>query len=381
MLTVPAVSLQEKRPLDTERELKAKDRVLAIWKTVDGVDDWRECEIISKKTGPNGTAYYVHWSDFNRRNDSWVPADKVNHHTTKELLRENKARTDARKDDWQHENHDDHEGLDDAQLKEHEEVTKIKNVNKIQMGKFIVETWYFSPLPREIWREDSDVIDLLYVCEFTLNFYKTKAELERHQRRFREQKCPRHPPGDEIYRRDNVSVFEVDGAKSKVWCQNLCYLAKMFLDHKTLYYDVDPFLFYVVCEVDEQGCHVVGYFSKEKESEMDYNLACILTLPQHQRKGYGKFIISFSYSLSKIEGKSGSPEKPLSDMGRVSYESHWARELLKLLKAIGENPDPCKRSVSIDELRYLRAGSTAAVARIDWLLFFPGFLAHASLPH
>ena len=207
---------QEKRPLDTERELKPKERVLAIWKTENGFDDWRECEIISKKNGKRGTEYYVHWSDFNRRCDSWIGSDKINYNTTKEMLRDNKARTDARKDDWQHENHDDHEGMDDAQLKEHEEVTKIKNVNKIQMGKFIVETWYFSPLPREIWREDSDVIDLLYVCEFTLNFYKTKAELERHQRRFREQKCPRHPPGDEIYRRDNVSVFEVDGAKSKV---------------------------------------------------------------------------------------------------------------------------------------------------------------------
>jgi hypothetical protein len=32
---------------------------------------------------------------------------------------------------------------------------------------------------------------------------------------------------------------------SKVYCQCLCLLAKLFLDHKALYYDVDPFLFYV----------------------------------------------------------------------------------------------------------------------------------------
>jgi len=48
---------------------------------------------------------------------------------------------------------------------------------------------------------------------------------------------------------------------------------------------------------------VVGYFSKEKASEEGYNLACILTLPAYQRKGYGKFLISMSYELSKIEGK------------------------------------------------------------------------------
>ena len=39
---------------------------------------------------------------------------------------------------------------------------------------------------------------------------------------------------------------QVDGRKAKSYCQNLCYLAKLFLDHKTLYYDVDLFLFYVM---------------------------------------------------------------------------------------------------------------------------------------
>ena len=72
---------------------------------------------------------------------------------------------------------------------------------------------------------------------------------------------------------------EVDGARARSFCQNLCLLAKLFLDHKTLYYDVDPFLFYVMTEWDEQGCHPVAYFSKEKYSAEEYNLACILTLP------------------------------------------------------------------------------------------------------
>ena len=59
--------------------------------------------------------------------------------------------------------------------------------------------------------------------------------------------------GDEIYRKDKLSVFEVCGKKYKQYCQNLCLIAKSFLDHKTLYYDVEPFLFYVMTLADSDG--------------------------------------------------------------------------------------------------------------------------------
>lgn len=48
----------------------------------------------------------------------------------------------------------------------------------------------------------------------------------------------------------------------QIYCQNLCLMAKLFLDHKTLYFDVEPFMFYILTEVDRFGCHLVGYFSK-----------------------------------------------------------------------------------------------------------------------
>jgi len=70
---------------------------------------------------------------------------------------------------------------------------------------------------------------------------------------------------------------------------------------------------------DDEGLHPVGYFSKEKDSKEAYNLACIVALPPFQRNGYGKFIISLSYEVSKRRKEVGSPEKPLSDLGKLSY--------------------------------------------------------------
>uniref|UniRef100_A0A8C6SWR3 Histone acetyltransferase n=1 Tax=Neogobius melanostomus TaxID=47308 RepID=A0A8C6SWR3_9GOBI len=195
-------------------------------------------------------------------------------------------------------------------------------IKTIVFGRYELDTWYHSPYPEEYAR-----LGKLYMCEFCLKYMKSQTILRRHM-----AKCVwKHPPGDEIYRKSNISVFEVDGKKNKIYCQNLCLLAKLFLDHKTLYYDVEPFLFYVMTEADNTGCHLVGYFSKEKNSFLNYNVSCILTMPQYMRQGYGKMLIDFSYLLSKVEEKVGSPERPLSDLGLISYRSYWKEVLLRYL--------------------------------------------------
>ena len=227
----------------------------------------------------------------------------------------------------------------------HHEISRVKNFSKVVIGKYEVEPWYFSPYPIELTE-----CDCLYICEFCLLYFGTEKQYARHR-----SKCTLlHPPGNEIYRLENVSFFEIDGRRQRTWCRNLCLISKLFLDHKTLYYDVDPFLFYCMTARDEYGCHLIGYFSKEKESSENYNVACILTLPQYQRLGYGRLLINFSYELSKREGKAGSPEKPLSDLGLLSYRAYWAETLTRLV--VESNSD-----VSIDELARAGAMTTTDV--------------------
>lgn len=314
-----------------------------------GTEDWPVAEIISIKELQGNTYYYVHYCDFNKRLDDWVTEDcldtrkvqfprkdgvistgqnttgvttpkrlistsrpaspiemPVNGNTVlaaaiqKRISRKRKSIAPITPAPIENEDSSEIPGTplektprQSGSMVAHNEenvITRMKNVQMIELGKYRIKPWYFSPYPQEMC-----VMTCIYICEFCLKYRKSRKCLERHI-----SKCNlRHPPGNEIYRKNTISFFEIDGRKNKVYAQNLCLLAKLFLDHKTLYYDTDPFLFYVMTEFDNRGFHIVGYFSKEKESTEDYNVACILTLPQYQRKGYGKMLIEFSKLFSQ----------------------------------------------------------------------------------
>ncbi|CDZ96171.1 Histone acetyltransferase (MYST family) [Phaffia rhodozyma] len=206
-----------------------------------------------------------------------------------------------------------------------EDTVPLERVKKMRFGPYELDTWYDPPYPEEYTMVPEG---RLFICEFCLQYMGDKRVWEYHRARCHTY----HPPGEEIYRDGPVSVFEVDGRKSKLYCQNLCMMAKMFIDHKTLYYDVEPFLFYVLTTKNRGVSRFVGYFSKEKSSPLNFNVSCILTLPFHQRNGWGNFLIDFSYLLSKKEGRVGSPEKPLSDLGLLSYTRYWTISVFNFLR-------------------------------------------------
>jgi len=84
---------------------------------------------------------------------------------------------------------------------------------------------------------------------------------------FLQTECPlRRPPGIEIYRDSKIGcvIYEVDGAQHKLYCQNLCLLARLFLESKVICFNVSEFLFYVLMEYNDnnQKERFIGYFSK-----------------------------------------------------------------------------------------------------------------------
>lgn len=209
-------------------------------------------------------------------------------------------------------------------LYRHLQITKVKYVDKIQIGNFEIDAWYFSPFPEDYGKQPK-----LWICEYCLKYMKYEKTFRHHlvsaavpqpsnqkalsaathsnqaldhfssltvsgsNRPARRSTggatspCTKWTAGITRWEpADVLKVVEELGKKKnparlkvrvlvcvQIYCQNLCLLAKLFLDHKTLYFDVEPFIFYILTEVNKQGAHIVGYFSKVRPRMASASLA------------------------------------------------------------------------------------------------------------
>ena len=128
------------------------------------------------KGNPEEYEYYVHYEQFNRRLDTWVTVAEMD---AKSAEQDDPKKRGAGGHD------EEHAEFDPNALREHEEVTKVRNILKVELGRHEMDTWYFSPFPPEY-----TTCKKLFFCEFTLNFFKRKEQLQRHLRK-NEQYHPR----------------------------------------------------------------------------------------------------------------------------------------------------------------------------------------------
>lgn len=58
---------------------------------------------------------------------------------------------------------------------EQDTITRIRNIEWIQIGRYKIKPWYFSPYPEELVSEPC-----IYICEFCLKYLKSEVCLKNH---------------------------------------------------------------------------------------------------------------------------------------------------------------------------------------------------------
>ncbi|TKA30438.1 hypothetical protein B0A50_02665 [Salinomyces thailandicus] len=216
-------------------------------------------------------------------------------------------------------------------------------VANLFLGNLYVKPWYPSFYPEEL--VGGRKTDALYVCQWCFRYTPEIMKYSAHCK-----VCPlkdEPTPGFVIYEKGDHIIHEVDGEEHKLYAQNLSLLSKLFLDTKSVFFDVHTFLYYpLILKTDAHPYgQVIGFFSKEKMSWDNNNVACILVFPPWQKRGLGQVLIAASYVLGRREGRFGGPERPLSQLGRKGYIAYWCGEVYRFLMRCH-----LKKSVTVKEI-------------------------------
>lgn len=213
----------------------------------------------------------------------------------------------------------------------HSKAPVAQNVKHVVLGDLLFQTWFQSIYPEDLVSSETE---RLYICRWCFRYSCDAAAYAKHTRVCEHRTTP---PGAKVYDNGGYSVWELDGEEYKLLAQNLSLFAKLFLDHKSVFFDVASFLFYLLVFTDPNDLDnyaILGYFSKEKLSWDPNNLACILIFPPYQHKQLGKLLMGVSYKLSAWEtdaGLIGGPERPLSELGKKSYVRFWEERVARYL--------------------------------------------------
>ena len=286
-----------------------------------------------------------------------------------------------------------------------------RNIHQVVLGNLLFEAWYYSPYPDNIILRQSGldngslaapgadlrnghshglhpikgeepICPVLYVCPCCLRYTPVQHQLTQHLAHHRnlrslgkESDQPVPETAFKVYEWGGYAVWEIEGEREKLYCQNLSLFGKLFLEQKSVFFDTGSFKYYVLTytkqedpnspapsksrgrkrsssgnTVDEDDTlyrtRVLGFFSKENLSWDANNLACILIFPPFQHRQLGQLLMAVSYKLSGWEwegGIIGGPEKPLSTMGRKSYLRFWSERIARFM--MGQSADADAKKV------------------------------------
>lgn len=240
-------------------------------------------------------------------------------------------------------------------------VLQTRNIKEVAFGQYTFDTWYgngayfasarggqlgteAATMPRKrdgLPSTSGFWLETLYLCDFCFKYTSNKAKMGLHM-----STCPLNKPfppvGTLVYAdtRGKHLIKKVRGFRNELFCQNLSLFGKLFLDDKSVYYNVEAYDFYILYGVSKEHekqnlmnsdvtYRPMGFYSKEVTAwEPDNNLACICIFPPYQRLHLGLLLIEFLYAAAEASGQLPlGPEFPLSPYGKQLYLRYWGKRI------------------------------------------------------